>query len=167
MRSSSSRTSVWNSWRSIWSLMGRLRPMRHRPVKWRRARTLRAGPGPAWRLVERRRAARAPLWPGTPTRLLTRRVYGPAGAVGRLRHFTRPRHAPWLRSTRPPGVRLVVTCPTFPHQRAAWSMILISGLCVTGDAIWTALGQAVLIDAVLSDSLRERWLAGLWTASIL
>jgi hypothetical protein len=62
---------------------------------------------------------------------------------------------------------LVVTCPTFPDQRAAWSMVLISGLCVTGDAIWTALGQAVLIDAVTSDSLRERLLAGLWTAGIV
>jgi hypothetical protein len=62
---------------------------------------------------------------------------------------------------------LVVTCPTFPDRRAAWSMVLISGLCVTGDAIWTALGQAVLLDAVMSDSLGERLLAGLWTASIL
>ena len=62
---------------------------------------------------------------------------------------------------------LVVTGPTFPDQRAAWSFILISGLCVTGDVIWTSQGQSVLINAVMADSLGERFVGGLWTASIL
>jgi hypothetical protein len=63
---------------------------------------------------------------------------------------------------------LVVTCPALPCRRAVWSLLLISGFCIAGDAMWMSLGQPrVLIDAVVSDSVRERWLASLLTASIL
>jgi hypothetical protein len=62
----------------------------------------------------------------------------------------------------------LVTCPPQRRQHAVWALLLISGLCVSADVIWTQLGQpGVLRDVVLSDSLREQSLACLLTASII
>jgi hypothetical protein len=63
---------------------------------------------------------------------------------------------------------LLVTCPGSRRQHALWSLLLISGLCVSADVIWTSLGQpGVLRDAVLSHSLKEQLLAWLLAASII
>jgi hypothetical protein len=63
---------------------------------------------------------------------------------------------------------LIVTCPRSRRSHAVLALLLISGLCVSADVIWTSLGQpGVLRDAVLSDSLSEQLLACLLTASII
>jgi hypothetical protein len=63
---------------------------------------------------------------------------------------------------------LIVTCPALQRRRTVWLLLLISGLSVAGDAMWSSLGKpGVLLDAVLSESLRERFLAYLLTASTL
>jgi hypothetical protein len=67
-----------------------------------------------------------------------------------------------------PAASLIVTCPALRRQRTVGLLLLISGFSVAGDAMWASLGQPrVLLDAVLSESVRERWLAYLLTASIL
>ena len=63
---------------------------------------------------------------------------------------------------------LVVTCPALSSRYTVWSLLLISGFCVAGDAMWTALGQPnVLVDAFATDSLREQWFVGFWIVSML
>lgn len=63
---------------------------------------------------------------------------------------------------------LVVTCPALPNQHGVWLLLLISGFCVAGDAIWASLGQPTeLIDAFSSASFRERLLTSFLVISIL
>jgi hypothetical protein len=63
---------------------------------------------------------------------------------------------------------LVVTCPALSSRCAVWSLLLISGFCVAGDAMWSALGQPrVLVDALATDSLSDRLFVGFWIASML
>jgi hypothetical protein len=63
---------------------------------------------------------------------------------------------------------LIVTCPQSRRPHAVLALVLISGLCVSADVIWTSLGQpGVLRDVVWSDSLTQQLLACLLTASII
>jgi|GEM_PF-5618341 len=63
---------------------------------------------------------------------------------------------------------LVVTCPSRRSRNMVGAFLLISALCVFGDAMWTAFGQPlVLHEAFASVSLTQRVLAGFWTSSIL
>jgi hypothetical protein len=63
---------------------------------------------------------------------------------------------------------LVVTCPALSSRCVVWSLLLISGFCVAGDAMWTALGKpSMLVDALATDSLREQLLVGFWTVSMI
>jgi hypothetical protein len=63
---------------------------------------------------------------------------------------------------------LVVTYPTLRWRSVAiWSLLLLSGFSIVGDAIWTKLGQPlVLLNAFSSISDSHRLLAVFWTASI-
>jgi hypothetical protein len=63
---------------------------------------------------------------------------------------------------------LVVTCPALPHRHGVWLLLLISGFSVAGDAVWTSLGQPlVLLDVLWSGSFSERLLTSFWIGSIL
>jgi hypothetical protein len=63
---------------------------------------------------------------------------------------------------------LVVTCPAVPHRQGILLLLLISGFCITGDAIWASFGQPnALVNAFSSGSSNERLLTSLWILSIL
>jgi len=63
---------------------------------------------------------------------------------------------------------VVVTSPALRSERAVRSLLLVSGLCVAGDAMWTSLDQPDLLIAVFSSrSLSQQSLAAIWTASLV
>jgi hypothetical protein len=63
---------------------------------------------------------------------------------------------------------LVVTCPTVPNRYGIWLLLLISGMCVAGDAIWASLGQPdALIKVYSSGSFKQQLLTSLLVATIL
>ena len=63
---------------------------------------------------------------------------------------------------------LVVTSPGLRSKRAIWSLLMVSGLCVAGDAIWSSLDKPELLTTVFSSSsLGQRSLAAIWTASLV
>jgi hypothetical protein len=63
---------------------------------------------------------------------------------------------------------VVVTCPALRWRNIpVWSLLLISSLCIVGDAIWMELGQPlVLLNVFSSNSDSKRLLAVFLTASI-
>jgi hypothetical protein len=62
---------------------------------------------------------------------------------------------------------VVVTSPSLGSKRAVWCLLLVSSLCVAGDAVWSSLDLPDLLIAVFSSSsLGQRSLAAIWTASI-
>jgi hypothetical protein len=63
---------------------------------------------------------------------------------------------------------VVVTSPALRSMRAIWSLLLISGLCVAGDAMWSSLDRPdLLISVFSSSSLGQRSLGAIWTASLV
>jgi hypothetical protein len=64
---------------------------------------------------------------------------------------------------------VVVTCPTLRWPRVAiWSLLLISGLSIVGDAMWSRLGQPlVLLDAFRRSAEWDRLVALFLTVSIV
>jgi len=63
---------------------------------------------------------------------------------------------------------LVVTCPVLPNRHAVWLLLLISGFCVAGDAVWASLGQPdALINAFSSDSSSKQLLTSFLIVSIV
>lgn len=63
---------------------------------------------------------------------------------------------------------IVVTSPALKHRWGVWSLFLISGLCVAGDAIWAFLGQPdTLIEGFSSGVFRNQFLTSLLSLSIL
>jgi hypothetical protein len=60
---------------------------------------------------------------------------------------------------------MVVTRPGFSTQRAVWLVLLVSSLCIVGDAVWCTFGQPkTLIEPF---SKHRTVLAGLWTVTIV
>jgi len=60
---------------------------------------------------------------------------------------------------------MIVTRPGSGTQRAVWPVLLVSSLCIVGDAVWTIFGQpSVLIETFANHSAV---LAGLWTGTIV
>jgi hypothetical protein len=61
---------------------------------------------------------------------------------------------------------MVVTCPSSNTQRAVWPVLLVSSLCIVGDAVWSvAFGRPmVLIEAFLE---HQAVLVGLWTGTMV
>ena len=63
---------------------------------------------------------------------------------------------------------LIVTCPVLQSRITVFSLLVISGFCIAGDAIWSSMGQPdVLIDVFSSGSFSERLQTSLWIFSIL
>jgi hypothetical protein len=60
---------------------------------------------------------------------------------------------------------MVVTRPGSSTQRAVWPVLLVSSLCIVGDAVWTTFGRpGVLIETF---SNHPAVLAGLWIGTIV
>ena len=59
---------------------------------------------------------------------------------------------------------LVVTSPALPHRHGVWVLLLVSGLCITSDAVWTSLGQANALMEVFSAGFRGEQL---WTGLLI
>jgi hypothetical protein len=60
---------------------------------------------------------------------------------------------------------MVVTRPSSSTQRAVWPVLLVSSLCIVGDAIWTTFGQPMVLIKTFSN--HHIVLAGLWTGTIV
>ena len=62
----------------------------------------------------------------------------------------------------------VVTCPRLPKRQGVWLVLLISGVCIAGDAIWASLGQPeALVKVLSSESWSNRLLTSLLTVTIV
>jgi hypothetical protein len=63
---------------------------------------------------------------------------------------------------------IVATDPAGRSRYGVWSVLLISALCVSGDALWASLGQpATLVDPLFSGSMSQRLICGLLILSIV
>jgi hypothetical protein len=63
---------------------------------------------------------------------------------------------------------VVVTCPALADRYGVWVLLLISGFCVAGDAIWASLGQPdALIKVFSSGSFSEQFLTSFLILTIL
>src|SRR5262249_54539388 len=60
---------------------------------------------------------------------------------------------------------MVVTRPGSSTQRAVWLVLLVSSLCIIGDAVWSTFGQPMTL--VEAFSKHQKVLAGLWTGTIV
>src|SRR5262249_23282685 len=59
---------------------------------------------------------------------------------------------------------------TYPGMRSRWSacvMLLISGFCISGDAIWASLGQPDALINSFSSSFTRKALVSFWILTIL
>ena len=60
---------------------------------------------------------------------------------------------------------MIVTHPSSGTQRAVWSVLLVSSLCIIGDAVWMTFGHPITLIETFSE--HQAVLAGLWTGTIV
>ena len=62
---------------------------------------------------------------------------------------------------------LVVTCPRLSPRRGVWALLVVSALCISGDAMWTALRMpSVMADAMKMRPVEGWFLVDVWVVSI-